>query len=139
MLSAENVVGRLIEVRATGRLVSADAAQRPGGLRYDRARGGPVMCVDLRRAGVADQNAVAVLIETARSRSEMPERQAILLRPQDAVLAMQVARIVQLTNDTISRTFTSVDEVRAWLGEVLDLQERARLTLFLEAAHDPPR
>jgi hypothetical protein len=61
------------------------------------------------------------------------ERSAILLDAEQAVAALQIERTVKQAGTSSRRAFRVVAELEAWLGEVLDADEKKRLHAFLHA------
>jgi hypothetical protein len=59
------------------------------------------------------------------------ERSGILHRADQAVSVLQVFRLAKECNFANRRVFTDAAQMEAWLAEVLNLHERARLRTFL--------
>lgn len=133
MITIENRVGRLIETRFIPPLPAAELAA------FDRERErlmrlrGPdrVVCVDLSALHVLQPEQADHFVEFLRLSRPGLTRNAFLLPQGEAVLALQVARILREARHPGRRAFQSSAELVRWLGEVLQPDEAARLEAFL--------
>jgi hypothetical protein len=88
---------------------------------------------------VADYRAIPIFPpevadELQRLMTEMNpwvERSAVLVAPDHATNALQVARVVREARNDRRRSFTDAGALASWLGEVLTREEQARVEAFL--------
>lgn len=66
-------------------------------------------------------------------------RNAFLLPPGQALLALQFSRIIRQANNPARRAFQSRPELISWLAEVLRPPERLRLETFLSEEQSAAR
>jgi hypothetical protein len=59
------------------------------------------------------------------------ERSAFLLLPEGALFHLQAERVVREAKSAVRRTFRDPRSLVAWLDDVLDDPERARVRAFL--------
>jgi hypothetical protein len=132
MLSVENHVGRLIELRMTSPMTLEDLAGAHEQLsRVMAAHAGLVVgCTDLLGARVFSQPMTERLAALIRQESPRVERNAMFVG-ESAVFSMQTERIIRDAGFPNRRAFRAAPDISAWLGEVLDADERRRLTDFL--------
>jgi hypothetical protein len=134
----ENKVGRLILARperlvdASAEMVRDTAARVAVLLTPVRARGERgVLCVDMRRSPVLHPSAAEAFADMMRRDNPHVERSGLLLSAENAVLVLQVVRLARASQHTGRRAFQDVDEIAAWLAEVLTPPERAQMRAFL--------
>lgn len=135
MHKARNVVGRLVEVRFASPLTLDEVRQFVGehhALIKKLARK-YVGVVDLLQADVFPVPVAETLIQLLSGVAPQVERTALLIR-DSAVFALQVERVLRSSNNPNRRVFREPEALQQWLGEVLDVQEQARLAQFLEDA-----
>ena len=135
MHKAQNVVGRLVEVRFASPLTLDEVRQFIGefqGIIKKLARK-YIGVVDLLQADVFPVPVAETLIQLLSGVAPQVERTAILIR-DSAVFALQVERVLRNSNNPNRRVFREPEALREWLGEVLDVQEQARLKQFVEDA-----
>lgn len=133
MFTTEIRVGRLYEHRL-GTLASEDEmkALRERGIAVMTASPRPVVvCADYRQVKFVRADLVEKFVDFLRTVAPKIERSAVLLAPDNAVFTMQMGRMVREANHPARRTFKTVSELEAWLAEVLGVEERARLKVFL--------
>ncbi len=133
MITIANRVGRLIETRFVTPLNEADftdfVSER---LRIMRRLGADrVVCIDVSRSTVLSVEQADRLIEIFRTSRAGLTRNAVLLPPAQAVLALQFTRILRTADNPARRAFTSREVLVNWLAEVLSAPELAQLHLFL--------
>ena len=135
MHKAQNTVGRLVEVRFASPLALEEVRQFTGELQgiIKRLARKYVGVVDLLQADVFPVPVAETLIQLLSGVAPQVERTAFLIR-DSAVFALQVERVIRNSNHPDRRAFREPEALREWLGEVLDVQERARLARFVEDA-----
>jgi hypothetical protein len=126
-------VGRLVEVR--GITPFADGEIEDFTVRYlaalTRTSGRAVTCIDLRAAAVLPEEQSKLLVTMFRRTNPLLERSAILIDPKNATLCLQLTRIIREAANLARRAFTDTARLFAWLDEVLNKEEQARLRMFL--------
>lgn len=135
MITIENRTGRLIEVRFASPLTDAELTdfvrERESLMRaVGRDR---IVCIDLSRVKLLSPEQADFFVEFLRGSRPGLTRNAFLIPPGQAVLALQFARILREGNNPARRAFQSRSDLTAWLSEVLRPDERARLEAFLDA------
>ncbi len=136
MFTVERKVGRVIEARidALGTRADADAYSAAlGRLALAAADLRPVLCADHRRVVVYSQPVSDRLAELFAQMNSRLARVAILVAPTNHTLHLQLQRIVREAGFASRRVFTDAPAARAFLGEGLGPEERARLDAFLAA------
>ncbi|MFO0681274.1 MAG: hypothetical protein U0234_04445 [Sandaracinus sp.] len=134
MFTVERHVGRLIEARIDALATRADAdvySTALGKVVLAASDARPVLCADHRRVSVYSQPVSDRLAELFAQMNSRLDRVAILVAPTNATLFMQLQRIVREAGFASRRVFTDAPSARAFLGEVFDPLERARLDAFL--------
>ncbi len=132
MITADNHVGRLIEVRyeSAGTLQDHQALNAKVYALLARMSGKGVFCTDMRGFDLLDEELATRLSKAYRVANAKVERTALLARP-GTKLAEQLTQIARDAGSLARRVFVDIDEARRWLGEVLDDAERAQLELFV--------
>lgn len=97
----------------------------------------PILCADHRPVVVYSQPVTDRLTELFVSMNTRLQRIAILVSPTNAVLSMQLGRIVRQAGNEHRRLFTLASQALAHLSPVLDPLESARVRDFLDEF--PPR
>ncbi|MEA2563835.1 MAG: hypothetical protein QOH06_5339 [Acidobacteriota bacterium] len=135
MHKAQNVVGRLVEVRFASPLTLDEVRQFVGEHHaiIKRLARKYIGVVDLLQADVFPVPVAEALIQLLSTVSPQLERTALLIR-DSAVFALQVERVIRNSNHPDRRVFRDPEALQAWLGEVLDVQEQARLAQFVDDA-----
>jgi hypothetical protein len=135
MHKAQNVVGRLVEVRLASPLTLEEARQLVAELQaiIKRLARKYVGVVDLLQADVLPVPVAETLIQLLSGVAPQVERTAFLIR-ESALFALQVERVIRNSNHPDRRAFRDPEALREWLGEVLDLSEQARLAQFVDDA-----
>jgi len=132
MLVVQNLVGRLVEFRFPERMtaeIAADFVQKTKLLLLARKQR-VVTLGDLRRTKVMPPEVAQLIIALMKHDNPLVERTAFLY--SDPAYGLQIERGIREANNPNRRTFTSAALANAWLGELLDEKERARLLDFLE-------
>jgi hypothetical protein len=140
MITIENRVGRFIEVRFMPPLTDGDIAsfQRDRERLMKQVGKERIVCLDLSRLQVLPPERAEIFIEMLRRSHPGMLRNALLLPPGQATLALQFGRILREANNPARRVFQSQRELIAWLGELMQPGERARLLEFLRDALPVP-
>jgi hypothetical protein len=135
MHKAQNVVGRLVEVRFASPLTLDEVRQFVGEHHaiIKRLARKYVGVVDLLQADVFPVPVAEALIQLLSAVSPQLDRTAFLIR-DSAIFALQVERVIRNSNHPDRRVFREPEALQEWLGEVLDVQERARLAQFVDDA-----
>lgn len=134
MITIENRIGRLIETRFISPILESEWAdfQRERE-RLMRVLGQDRMvCIDLSRVQLLPPNLADAFLAMLRSSRPGLTRNAFLVPPGQAVLALQFSRLIRQANNPARRSFQSRDELIAWLAEVLRPLELGRLKTFLD-------
>jgi hypothetical protein len=134
MFQINHKVGRLVEARvsALANVARANAYGEAFGPVLARASLNPVLCADHRPVVIYSQPVADKLTELFTSLNSTWGRVAIIVAPTNATLAMQLQRIVRESTNAERRVFFDPAEASRFLGEILDLAERARLRTFLD-------
>ena len=135
MHKAQNTVGRLVEVRFASPLALEEVRQFIGEFQgiIKRLARKYVGVVDLLQADVFPVPVAETLIQLLSGVAPQVERTAFLIR-DSAVFALQVERVIRNSNHPDRHAFRDPEALKTWLGEVLDVQEQARLARFVEDA-----
>lgn len=135
MHKAQNVVGRLVEVRFASPLtldeVKQFVAQHHAIIKKLTRK--YVGVVDLLQADVFPVPVAETLIQLLSGVAPQVERTAFLIR-DSALFALQVERVIRSSNNPNRRVFREPDGLREWLGEILDPLEQGRLAQFVDDA-----
>jgi hypothetical protein len=132
MVTVENRVGRLIEVRQTGKVTveelqeSFPIFQRILSSSAERF----VMATDWRGMRVLDAKTSEALLGIMRAKNDRIEQQMLLMDPS-AVMGLQVRRLFKDAGGESRAVFESADLARRWLEPVLNPLEVASLKRFL--------
>ena len=132
MHSVANHAGRLIEVKVASPLTIEEAQQLVGELlaAMHNLAGQYVGVVDLLGAHVFPPDVAETLIKLLSGNAPHVIRTAMLIG-DSAVFALQVERGIRSSNPDKRRAFRSPEDLKAWLGEVLEADEQAALERFL--------
>ena len=134
MVTVENRVGRLIEVRQTGKVTveelqeSFPIFQRILSSSTERF----VMATDWRGMRVLDAKTSEALLGIMRAKNDRIERQMLVMDPS-AVMGLQVRRLFKDAGGETRAVFESADLARGWLEPALTPLEVASLKRFLTA------
>jgi hypothetical protein len=135
MHKAQNVVGRLVEVRFASPLTLDEIKQYVAehhALTKKLARK-YVGVVDLLQADVFPVPVAETMIQLMSGMAQQVERTAFLIR-ESALFALQVERVIRNSNHPDRRAFRDPEALKQWLGEVLDPLEQNRLAQFVDDA-----
>ncbi len=132
MVTVENRVGRLIEVRQTGK-VTVEELQETFPI-FQRILSSSterfVMATDWRGMRVLDAKTSEALLGIMRAKNDRIERQMLVMDPS-AVMGLQVRRLFQDAGGESRAVFESTDLARRWLEPMLNPLEVASLKRFL--------
>ncbi len=133
MITIENRVGRLIETRFISPIAGSDWAdfQRERERLMRVVGQDRVVCIDLSLVQLLPPNQADDFLNLLRGSRPGLTRNAFLLPPGQALLALQFGRIIRQANNPARRAFQSRPELIAWLAEVLRPAELTRLHAFL--------
>jgi hypothetical protein len=136
MFSVEHRQGRLIETRLQSLANATEVAEF--GARFRQVVGTlpprpVIICGDYRGVRVFAPDVAERFSAMLVGANPRVERSGILLDADQAVAAMQIERTVKQAGNSSRRTFRAAAELVAWLGEVLDADEKKRLYAFLHA------
>jgi len=127
-------VGRVVEVRAHRLWTSADITKLRDEV-FAAMRGtGPdaVICADYRNASALSREAADAWSQAMRESNPMLTRSAILVGTTNTILNLQIERILRCSGDRHRRRlFSSVAELREWVGPILTRSEREAAAAFL--------
>lgn len=133
MISLNNKVGRLIEVRSVQPYTLEEIAVfgRQLAQIVQGSQGRIVGCLDLRAAAVVPVEHTDLYVAMLRRDNPLVERTGVLLPQGQATLALQLERIVREANNPRRKTFRETATFCAYLDEVLTPDEQARMRAFL--------
>ena len=134
MFTTEIRVGRLYEHRlGTLRSDEEFAALKTKGKSLMQSHGAPVVvCADYRLIAFVKAELVSPFVEFLSGVSPHIERSAVLLSNDHGIFSVQMKRMIRDANFPNRRAFEDPREAEAWLGEVLNAEERKRLHAFVE-------
>ncbi len=143
MITVESHTGVLIELRFEGKPTLDDMArftsQTAALVTELSARDArkAVLCTDLRATNLFSPEVASKIINLMRGDNPRVERNAVLGN-ESALLTLQVQRLlIEAGSPGRRRIFTDPAPLVAWLAEVLEEHERARLEAFLAMAAAP--
>ena len=135
--AANSRIGRLVELRLFGDTTLEEALEFERATREciatcARRAGGPVViCTDSRDSQLLRPEVSERLVGLMRGGNRTVERNGVL-GSTSALTSLQAVRIITLAeSEKRRRVFTRVEALLAWLDEVLDPHEQARLREFL--------
>jgi hypothetical protein len=134
MITIENRVGRLIETRLVSPLLDTEFSHfQQERERLMRSVGQDrVVCIDLSRVQILPPTQADAFLNLLRGSRPGLTRNAFLLPPNQAVLALQFSRIIRQANNPARRAFQSRAALITWLAEILRPPELLRLESFLD-------
>jgi hypothetical protein len=138
MFSREHHVGRLYEVRVVSPVTAADVATFQAAQRalesIDEAR---IVCTDCRGIEVLSPETAERLLDSLRSHGRGLLRNGVLVEARKAVVALQLERMLRQARHPGRQLFRRKEDLVAWLDEILDPSEQARLRTFLDRPGAP--
>ena len=134
MFTAAIRVGRLLEVRMASPLPLYEAQALVAEIRRlaKGTRAPSLGVIDLRGVRILDPNVVDFIGELMRRDNPWLARNAFVLAGAGATKTLQIGRMLKEGGSASRRGFRARHEAEAWLGEVLDDPEMARLRAFLD-------
>ncbi|HEX7665565.1 MAG TPA: hypothetical protein VF407_13660 [Polyangiaceae bacterium] len=105
---------------------------------FENAPGKLVACLDARTYGVEPPEAANHFLETIKRDNPKLERSAFVVDPAQRIVALQLERMIREAGNPNRRLFTDLDEAKAFLAPVLELEERTRLDAFLASGGEVP-
>ena len=132
MITAENRVGRLIEVRylAAGQLQDHQALNAKVYALLAGMTGRAVFCTDMRKLDVLSDDLADRLAKAYRVANSKVERTAVLVKAKSKI-SSQMLHIIDAAGHDYRRLFTEVAAAQEWLSEVLSDDEQRRLSGFV--------
>ena len=131
MWSIDRRVGKLVEIRIWSPVTLEETV--PWGEAHDALVSkidGPYVClVDLVDATVFPQDVVEGYVTTMKNEQRLVRTGTILNK--SPTFGMQIQRMIREADNPNRRAFRDPNELFAWLSEVLDDRERARLRVLL--------
>jgi hypothetical protein len=127
-------VGRLIETRVSSLSTAEDVAAFGARFRQVAAEVSDehiVICGDYRATRILAPEVAAKFVGMLTAANARVERSAILCSPAHATALLQIERTVSEANNASRRTFREIQELEAWLSEILTPPEQARVNEFL--------
>ena len=139
MFTVKRSVGRLFEARVFRLGTPADVDQYSQTFARE-VRGGTdlVLCADHRPVVIYPPAVADRMVALFKAFNAHWVRVAVLVARTNATLAMQLQRIVRESRNPSRRVFFDAGEANRFLAELLDAEERARLTAFLEETPSAP-
>lgn len=133
MWTIEHHAGRLVEVRIQ-RIADLEEVKHFW-LRIEQAflQVGPglvVLCTDLKQAEIFSPLVADELLIRMRGDNSILDRNGFLLS-SSATINLQIERMVRQAQSFSRKCFRNPEDLRRWLGEVLNSDERAALKRFL--------
>jgi hypothetical protein len=129
--SIDRRVGKLVEIRIWSPVTLEETV--PWGAAHDALVSkidGPYVClVDLTGATVFPQEVVEGYVKTMKNETNLVRTGTILNK--SPTFGMQIQRMIREANNPNRRAFRDPAELLAWLSEVLDERESARLREIL--------
>jgi hypothetical protein len=90
-----------------------------------------VICADHRPVVIYPPEVADKLVQLFTSVNTRVQRAALLVTPTNATVNMQLARIVRESDNPNRQVFRELERFTAFLGEVLDAAELARVRAFM--------
>ncbi len=141
MFTVNRHVGRLLEVHIAAFVDPPEVEACAGAVRSSIAAlkdKRPVICADYRNVTVFPPEVADKLVRIFADIDPRVERAAMLVPPKNAILALQVERIIRETRHPNRRSFQGVPELQLWLGEILEPSEKRRMSVFLSNPFSTP-
>ena len=134
MITIENRVGRLIEVRFSTPILDNELPEflRERERIMRRVGQDRLVCIDLSRVQVLPPTQADAFLDFLRGSRPGLTRNGFLLPPGQAVLALQFSRIIRQANNPARRAFQSRPDLIDWMAELLRPPELVRLKAFLD-------
>jgi hypothetical protein len=135
MVTVENNIGRLIEIRFPVPARKNDTHELQDKLiqLLGRMQGQVVICSQLAGGGVIPPEDMDLQSNVLRRDNPRVERAAMVIPPEQPMLALQIERLVRDANHPGRRLCRTISEAEDWLTPVLNGTERMRLRAFLQS------
>ena len=134
--TVERHVGRVIEARVFSLRTSADVDAYRDALRVAILHAPQpriFICADHRAVPIYPPEAAAHLVKMFTGFNPRLENAGLLVSPTNAIMVMQIERIVREAGDTKRRVFTRAPDWYTFLAEKMTDEERAQLRAFQHA------
>lgn len=131
--TVERHVGRVIEARVYALRTAADVDAYGASLRATMLHAPHpriFICADHRAVHIYPPEAAARLIDMFTGLNPRIERAGLLVSPTNAILVMQIERIVRQASDDRRQVFTGAAAWSSFLGESMTDDEKQRLRTF---------
>jgi hypothetical protein len=133
MFSVANRAGSLLEIRVVAPFSMQDAMALFKQIYRTMPKGRVARVIaDLRGLRIVDPDVVDMVTNFMRMDNPGVERNAFLLPDTGALLAIQSERMLKTLGAESRRSFRHREEAEAWMREILTLEEKLRLTAFLD-------
>ena len=135
-MRAQLCVGRLLEVRAFTPINLEEIPALVATMKaiFERATGLVVAILDARSYGIEPPSAADQFVSVIKRDNPRIERSAFVIEPEQALLGLQLDRMIREANNPKRRLFRDVNDAVGFLAPVLTDEERARLDAFLAGA-----
>lgn len=135
MYSVENHVGRLVEVRLGMPLPVEEVDECIAKLRVTvgQIRRPALFGVDFMRVDVLAPETAQKFLDMMRGHNLNVHRTGFLIPSGNAILGLQVERIIRDAQNSARRAFRDVTSLEAWLAPSMTMQEAQQLRKFLSA------
>jgi hypothetical protein len=137
VVTIENVVGRLVEIRQTGGVSMEEIQQNnPKMQKIISAIGGPVLvAADWRGIRVLSPNVADTLLKIMQSNSPVVERTGVMI-DSSAVVGLQLERFFRETKTKHQTACRETAHLEKWFADAMTIPERTRLHRFLNEPVD---
>jgi hypothetical protein len=127
-------VGRLVEAKVHALLTRADVDAYSRAFAPFFGKGAtPVLCADHRAVKIYPPVVADALVALFTGLNSVWHRAALIASPSNAVLTMQLQRVVRESEGQSRRLFVDASAAESFLQEVLAPEEKVRLRSFLAA------
>jgi hypothetical protein len=134
MMTLERHVGRLCEARFVTPVTVEETHALIAGVRqlFAATTGPVVFCCDARKLPLFPPEVADLLTALMRADNPRVERTGLVSGPS-SVFGLQIERMFREAGNPGRRAFRARADLEAWLGEVLNKAEIARMRSFLDA------
>lgn len=132
MITIENNVGRLLEIRQTGSITLPELQESFGKFQQimDSKPGSFVFATDWRGMRVLAPQVSDILVSIMKADNARAERQAVII-DDNAIVGLQIERMFREGGGKTRAVYREAATAATWLGELLSITEQARLRKFL--------
>ncbi len=133
MYSVDNNAGRLIEVRLGTPLPAGDVDACIARIKAIVAqnRHGALFCIDVVQCDVLAPESAEKFLAMMRTQNGTVLRTAYLLPVANAIVGLQVERLIRDAHNSSRRAFRDATSLEAWLVPVMTMVEAQQLRKFL--------